>query len=488
MQEVSLQLIGGSMTVTLDKPISWRNASGDDATMLDALQPNILKAHTREAFTALFLKLADRKQARELLRELAADGGVEPLMKSAKDHLIEIAAFKKDRLRGTPYVGVGVSAAGYEALGVPKASQPDDVAFRRGMTSHLTQAELADSDVDGWDGHFRQIVDAVILIGDAEKETHDAAVARVKAMIAARPLLVVLGEQSGKGQHNAVDEGIEHFGYVDGRSQPLFFEEDIQAEELTAVWDPAFGPGRAIVPDPAAPDPSLHFGSYFVFRKLEQNVRLFKTQEGALATALGLAPTARALAGAMVVGRFEDGRPVTLPPCGSAPVLNDFDYAADADGGRCPFFGHIRKMNPRGSGGFESLEDERLHIMARRGQTYGERTDDLNDEDPDKKPTGGVGLLFMAFNASLVEQFEFVQKNWANNADFPRPTSPKAPGLDLIIGHGKRPPVSCPTRWDAMPSVPGDFKSVDPIAEAVTMKGGEYFFMPSLAFLRSLSA
>ncbi|KQN74692.1 peroxidase [Sphingomonas sp. Leaf67] len=474
------------MTVTLDKPISWKAASGDDASMLDALQPNILKAHARKAFTALFLKLSNREQAQSLLAELARDGIVAALMKSAKDHLAEIASFKAGGPGGTPYVGVGLSAAGYEALGIPKASQPDDEAFQRGMTSHITQEELKDADVDGWDGHFRQIVDAVILVGDADQNVHDVTVRRVKMMIAAHPLLVLLGDQTGKEQLNLVGEGIEHFGYVDGRSQPLFFKEDVQAEESIEVWDPAFGPGRAIVPDPAAPDPSVHFGSYFVFRKLEQNVKLFKQQENVLATALGLKPTARALAGAMIVGRFEDGRPVALPPCGSDPVLNDFDYAADLDGGKCPFFGHIRKMNPRGSGGFETHEDERLHVMARRGQTYGERSDDLNDEDPDRKPTSGVGLLFMAFNANLVEQFEFVQKNWANNAAFPLHIGSHAPGLDLVIGQGKRPSISCPTLWDAKQGMSEHFKSVDPIAQAVTMKGGEYFFMPSLPFLRSL--
>lgn len=474
------------MTVTLDKPISWKAASGDDKAMLDALQPNILKGHTREAFTALFLKLPDRAQARGLFAELATNGIVPALMKSAMDHLHEIDSFKAGRGGGTAYVGVGLSASGYDALGIPKSSQPDDAAFQRGMTSHVTQEELRDPNVDGWDGHFRQIVDAVILVGDATKPAHAAALARVKAMIAARPLLVLLGEQSGEAQRNLVGEGVEQFGYVDGRSQPLFFDEDVQAEQFTAVWDPGFGPGRAIVPDPAAPEPSIHFGSYFVFRKLEQNVRLFKQQEDALATALGLTSTARALAGAMIVGRFEDGRPVTLPPCGSDPVLNDFDYAADPDGGRCPFFGHIRKMNPRGSGGFETQDDERLHIMARRGQTYGKRTGNLNDDDPATKPTGGVGLLFMAFNANLEEQFEFVQKNWANNAGFPRHTGPLEPGLDLIIGQGKRPAMSCPTRWDAKVGQPGQFKTVDPVEEAVTMKGGEYFFMPSLPFLRSL--
>ena len=99
-----------------------------------------------------------------------------------------------------------------------------------------------------------------------------------------------MGTQDGLGLHNDNREGIEHFGYVDGRSQPLFLLEDIDAEENAtdgiANWDPAFPLEQVIVPDPAAPDPAVHFGSYFVYRKLEQNVRRFKRQEQKLADRL----------------------------------------------------------------------------------------------------------------------------------------------------------------------------------------------------------
>ena len=57
--------------------------------------------------------------------------------------------------------------------------------------------------------------------------------------------------------------------------------------------------------------------------------------------------------------------------------------------------------------------------MVRRAQTYGVRTDGVHDGQLSTKPTGGVGLLFMAFNASIAEQFEFVQQAWLNNPWFP---------------------------------------------------------------------
>lgn len=489
------------MPVTLDGPISWTfiagggggGASADDHAMLTSLQPNILKGHTREFLTLLFLKFNDAAQAKSLLKELATDGIVPAVMKSALAHFAEVAAFKDKGTKGTPYVGVGLSNRGYEALGIPDDKRPPDPSFRRGMTHNETIAKLVDPDVDGWEGHFHNLVDAVILIGDQLREPRDAMLERVRAMIAKRPQVLIMREQSGNGLHNKNGDGIEHFGYVDGRSQPLFLTEDIEDERQeggTAHWDPGFGPGRAIVPDVCAPDPSIHFGSYFIFRKLEQDVLEFKKQELALATRLGLTGPDAERAGAMIVGRFEDGTPLTVQSTDGnhTPVPNDFNYDDDKTGGKCPFFAHIRKVNPRGSGGFENHPEERRHIMARRGQTYGIRTDDPNDGKLNNKPSAGVGLLFMAFNADIGEQFEFAQSLWANNAGFPRvPDGAHAPGLDLTIGHGDRPKIEGPLIWDADRSAtPSQFRITDAVPQTVTMKGGEYFFMPSLAFLRSV--
>jgi Dyp-type peroxidase family len=301
--------------------------------------------------------------------------------------------------------------------------------------------------------------------------------------------ITILGEEIGLGQRNGSGDGIEHFGYVDGRSQPLFLTEDVDDELANTpgnafVWDPAFKLNRVLVNDPAAPNPDVHCGSYFAFRKLEQNLRRFKQAEDDLAKILGLIGDDRERAGAMLVGRFEDGTPLTVQqtPDAPLPVTNNFDYGADADGRRCPFQGHIRKANPRGSGGFETPPDERMHLMARRGQTYGQRTDDPNADLPSNtRPTGGVGLLFMAFNVDFGQQFDFVQSVWVNNPGFPDPHGGAEPGLDPVIGQGARKEGTYFPIWDASAT-----RTTAAIPQAVTLKGGEYFFMPSLAFLRNL--
>jgi len=476
------------MTVTLDVPISWRNAAGDDAAMLDELQPNILKAHTREFLSMLFLRFDDAGEAKSLLRALAG-GARTPLMKSAKTHLLEIRAFKASGSKGTPYVGFGLSALGYAALGIPETSRPADGPFRGGMKAAL----LDDPAASAWESFYQGDLHAVILIGDQLRGPRNRALARVLRLLDARPSITVVRDEVGHGLHNRNGEGIEHFGYVDGRSQPLFLVEDIEDETLrndgATNWDPGFGPGRAIVPDPAAPDPSVHFGSYFVYRKLEQNVQKFKKEEKALAGRLGLKGADAERAGAMLVGRFEDGTPLTTQFGEGAhnPVPNDFSYDSDRDGGKCPFFAHIRKVNPRGTGGFEPVDQERKHLMARRGQTYGVRTDDPNDGQVANKPTRDVGLLFMAFNVDIGAQFEFAQSSWANATGFPAvPDGRAPPGLDPVIGQGARPNIDCAPVWGADFDVPAQHKSTRATMQAVTMKGGEYFFMPSLAFMRSL--
>jgi Dyp-type peroxidase family len=474
------------MPVTIDRPFSWENPSNDDGRMLDSLQPNILKAHVREFLTVLFLRFDQGAAGRTFLKALTQ--GAKPLVKSAHTHLHEVRAFKTLSRKGTAYVGVGLTVAGYAALGIPQARQPANSRFRGGMKA----AQLGDPATTTWDRHYQGTIHAVVLIGDQEKAPHDAALAKVMALI--RPGIVELGRETGRGRRNSNGDGIEHFGYVDGRSQPLFLTEDVTEEKLrqdgATNWDPAFAPKRVIVPDPAAPDPAHDFGSYFVFRKLEQNVKAFKQEEIKLATRLGLTGDAVERAGAMLVGRFEDGTPLAIQSAdgSDSPVQNDFTYDSDPDGGKCPHFAHIRKMNPRGTGGFEPHAGERLHIMARRGQTYGSRTDNPNDGEMVNKPTKDVGLLFMAFNAVIEEQFEFVQNVWANNPTFPAlpPGRLTPPGPDPVIGQAPRGQIDLPKKWGADFKKARDHKLTSPVPQTVTMKGGEYFFMPSLAFLKAL--
>ncbi len=58
-----------------------------------------------------------------------------------------------------------------------------------------------------------------------------------------------------------------------------------------------------------------------------------------------------------------------------------------------------------------------------------------------------------------------------------------SPGLDLVIGQSPnpRPDIHCPAQRGG-----STMTTTTASPQAVTMKGGEYFFMPSLSFFRSL--
>jgi Dyp-type peroxidase family len=449
-----------------ERPLAWDSATlnADTKAMLDNLQPNILRAHVREHLSVLFVRFNDVAEGKAFLRHIATTK-----MKSARKHLEEVRDFAARGRRGTPYVGVGISKAGYRDLGysVEDMRKFGDKVFRDGMKRRV--AEVNDPPVERWEWTFQREIHAVILIGDSEP---DPVAALREEIVGALPASArLLGEETGQGMRNPAGDGIEHFGYVDGRSQPLFVKDEVDREPRK-VWDPAFPLANVLVPDPLAPNPARHHGSYLVFRKLEQNVRAFKEIEQELADGLGLAGADRHRAGAMLVGRFKDGTPLTSKAkAGGGPVANDFTYDGD-DGSKCPFSGHVRKTNPRSFG--------REVLMARRGQTYGGRTDDPWDDAPPKtRPSGEVGLLFMAFNSSLISQFEFTQQTWANNPDFENP----ATGHDPVIGQGDRDiKVTFPKAWGK----PGMSLPQTQVGQTVTMKGGEYFFAPSLAYLRNL--
>ncbi len=90
----------------------------------------------------------------------------------------------------------------------------------------------------------------------------------------------------------------------------------------------------------------------------------------------------------------------------------------------------------------------------------------LTDEDR--------GLLFMAHQASLRDQFEFVTKTWVNLANSPHDSIPPT-GHDPLIGNSHE---RCFVR------LPLDDNRIDlPEEPSVVMSGGGYFSTPSISAL-----
>lgn len=461
--------------------------------MLQKLQGNILKSHGRDYATHIFFRFTgDQAAARRLV------GSLSKLVTSAAEQKAQAAAHKAHgtealfgalmlSAKGLKHLGFPLPPAFGDAKLAPATSVP--VSFAQPMKA---AARVLGDDPGIWDkGYQAGDIDGALLLAagqamapfdadaiptallDAAKSAQDsmAGLADVAAF--------ELGQQQRRG-----DDAVEHFGFVDGISQPIMTTPDLPASADRTENVPSAGLNLALVKDPFANDADA-CGSFYVFRKLEQNVRAVRDAEAKLAADLG--NISKGLAGAMMVGRFQNGTPVVLAnqPQAALARMNNFSYAIDAARppafpAKCPFHGHIRKTNPRGDierqfgGGAATSENERMRRLVRRGITYGARDNDLADE-----PTGGVGLLFQCYQSSIADQFAFMQEQWVNSVNFVRPAGT---GQDTVIGQGVR---TTKQKWPD-PWGSNTTKTLPDIGQTVFNRGGEFFWAPSMTFLERL--
>ena len=249
-------------------------------------------------------------------------------------------------------------------------------------------------------------------------------------------------------------------------------------------------------------------GTYLVMRQLEQDVRGF--WQFVDRAAKGDAGERARLAEAMV-GRTLKGAPIVplldqpIPGIGDDEkdrAYNQFTYDSDPAGARCPLGSHIRRANPRNADfpnpvkgmishllqtfgfGRKSIRDDlmsstRFHRLLRRGREFGDR---LTPEDAvqDKPDTSMHGLHFICINSNIARQFEFVQGAWLMSTKFNGLSEESDPLM------GNREPVrGCPDpNMYSIPNGNGLRERCAGLPQFVTVRGGAYFFLPSLRALR----
>jgi Dyp-type peroxidase family len=455
------------------------------STMLRNLQANILKPHGRDFARHLFLRFrAPQTQVRAWLKK-----EILPLVTNA---LSQFAA-SGPGVDGGIVCGFFLSARGYEFLGLDTSGFASE-SFRKGMKdqdngvfSKLLDLDNEDPPVASWEPAFQQDIHALLTLADDQLAVVEASVARLEA--SAHDVVSIVGREYGNTLRRKA-EPVEHFGYFDGISQPIFTKPDLEKARVQnpnfEAWNPGARLNLVLVDDPLTPA-SDAFGSYLVYRKLAQDVFAFNRRVKRLAEELAVDAE---LAGAYAVGRFKDGTPVTLSQQATRPgefsKTNDFDFSNDEAGTRCPFHAHTRKTNPRGTTPLTSLEGEKRRRIARRGIPYGPPVTGAADNLPnDDDPATPRGLLFLCFQANIEDQFEFIQRTWVDNKHFP--TSVLTNGLlqrdtgdDPLIGQDTDEAQRWPKQWSA----PG--KKTINFEAAVTLRGGEYFFAPSIPFLAAL--
>jgi len=249
-------------------------------------------------------------------------------------------------------------------------------------------------------------------------------------------------------------------------------------------------------------------GAFLVFRHLQQDVQGFWRF---LDLQTGADPAGRQNLAESMVGRRMDGTPL-LPAsahsiAGVDPkpaAQNQFTFDSDSDGIRCPFGAHIRRANPRnadlpasdglfsrllhmlgfGNAGYRDdvIASARFHRMIRRGREYGPQ---LAPEQAvtDNADTGEHGIHFICIVANILRQFEFVQNSWVMSTKFDALTQESDPLL------GNREAIAgCPyTNTFSQPQQSGANARLMGMPQFVTVRGGAYFFLPSLSALRYLA-
>lgn len=492
--------------------------------LYDTLQGNILKSHGRDRSRHVFLRFAG-----------TSSDVCEWVAQTAKT----VTTAAEQRRQTLTYRQTGelslftsflLTPTGYAALGVPQDQWPDDKAFRAGMKDteieydtrprdvHAPVSNPLADDPDTWEEPFRQQIDAMVLLayGSPGDVAHadgflDAEIDRLTASLTGVGEIICI--QSGHVLRNDRGQVIEHFGNPDGVSNPQFMRSDLdKVRRENGGFDRYDGSASLNLVLAKDPFPGLNeYGSYYVYRKLQQNIRGYQQKCEELAALLTQAtadfrrnandgggekelyPLAfdADYANALFVGRFKDGTPISeqsVPGWSSLP--NNFNYDSDIRGRKCPFASHIRKTNPRLDTAREFGAPgtvERSRRIVRRGISYG-----AENLSPDEEWTE-AGLLFLSVQSNIEYQFIFIQHAWCNNEIFVE----QGTGLDPICGaplHGA-PQVSqkWPLRW-GLPhgSVAGGATGSEEDVEfamndVVRMRGGEYFFAPSRNFLLSLA-
>ncbi|MBR0686004.1 Dyp-type peroxidase [Bradyrhizobium manausense] len=397
-------------------------------------------------------------------------------------------------LDASPSLGfnVALSWQGLSAIGTPKpclSSFPQE--FQQGMAARADRlGDVGDSAPARWDAPFDKSVHALVVVSAMTAADRDAASTALLSDISDNGLtaLAAIDAKLLPGPDGR-PVPIEHFGYRDGITQPAI--EGSSEPILPGAGIPDTDGWRAlkagefvlgqpdetgVVPDLPAPASLSRNGSFVVLRKLHQHVFAFREFLRRSATN----DIDVALLAAKMMGRWPSGAPLALAAERDDPALagdpmrnNQFTYSDDLRGLNCPVGAHVRRLNPRSGLTGSNGASVHRHRLLRQGLPYGSRL----PADATADDGAARGAIMLLVNADIARQFEFVQKVWINDGDFAGLGNDKDPMIGGNDGSGSFtiPRTGAPRR--RLPNLPA----------FVSTRGGEYFFLPGIAALRSLA-
>jgi Dyp-type peroxidase family len=379
-----------------------------------------------------------------------------------------------------------------------------DPAFERGADHSDTIAALCDPPLSKWAAELRSDrIDGVFLIAGPDTSFVSFHCNTLRERFGTT--IKIVHSEMGNVRPGA-QGGHEHFGFLDGISQPgirgltrplkPLYQPDqgLPGQDLLWPGEFVFGyPGQHPEdphkegPEPAMAAPWMRNGSYMVFRRLEQKVPEFRQFAREQAVRLEMDPE---LLVARMIGRWKSGAPLEHAPLYDKPALggdeklnNDFGFGDDPEQRRCPYAAHIRKVYPRDDTGDEA--EVQRHRIIRQGIPFGPEV-----EPGETTTRHSRGLMFVCYQTSIERQFEYIQRQ-ANNPRFVggkrRPGGGAVtPGFDPIIGQAEGGGVR--TMDEPYPNYPaGSRRTTLTIPKQfVELTAAAYFFMPSITALRTV--
>ena len=430
-----------------------------------------MKGHGRPLTRLLFFSF--RRTTRKNLELLPAALKAK-LVTSAGEQYRQARSKAKDQ----PFFSLGLSEEFFWACRFSEAFPPDNGSFRAGMKTRLAGFGDERETPAQWDEVYRDVPHGVWLLAHARKSGLDRMQRAVEKLLKQHHarLRRVHTQRSRKtvaedGRRWSDDpEGKilrEPFGFRDGLSQMNFFAAASKTPDFVRI-----GLDQVLIPD------SNHAGgSFLVLRKLDQNVKAFRAFEASMGETFrrdGKWCPART-PGALLVGRERDGTPLVK---GARGAGNNFDFDGDPLAAVCPFHAHIRKANPRTTAptAADAIPPHRDAQFVRRSVVYDERGQlperSSADYPEGAKITGDTGLLFMGYMRDIRLQFERMNRDWFNNVDFP--FTGTGMGDPIIRG-----PTGARSSWN------WNGLEVRGLTSFVRSRGGAYFYVPSMEWLRN---
>ena len=444
-------------------PLGGGLPRGPVTVELDDIQATVLRYRPEPYYgTHVMLHVEDAQAGGEFLRRMT------PYVASAADWW----------RAGEAWSSVAISYTGLVALGLPEDSLwsfPE--AFRVGMAARADELrDYGPNDPRNWEKPFGtgEIHIGVSVFSDSKETWRDTMETAQQQYEGLAGVTVLMTQDFGAqpGDRNSL-------GYKDSIGQPAIEGSGVaslpgQGRPIKAGEFILGYPGEAGVPLPMPrPDMLGRNGTFVGLRKYQSRVGTFNRFLHEHAET----EQERELLAAKLVGRWRSGAPLTLAPTHDDPALgadprrnNDFTYAADPHGRQVPLGSHMRRMNPRDTA-LAQLTDVNVHRIIRRSTTYGTPYDP--DATSEQEDDIARGIHFIFISAKAMTTMEFLQQEWINNGNF------------MNLGNERDPNVGL-QEDGATFTIPQDpiRRRIHDIRTFNVLRGGEYFFMPSLSALR----